>query len=201
MDATPSPRRRSPSAPGSLAGAPRTVAGNGSSPARNASPLAGKRVIDNGNTSGHVPQHARQLCQGPGDGGRRRVPRRPEIGSSITATHRATCPDTPGDFVGLRRPEIGSRPGRKSGLRYREPARNDPKFCGKPHKNMMDFNGLISCRKLCVIMANEGLARRRGMQGPRAGGAGRPGSREGLARRGGMQGPIAPGRGAVSTLF
>ncbi|KAF9678712.1 hypothetical protein SADUNF_Sadunf07G0064000 [Salix dunnii] len=52
-----------------------------SSPARNASPLAGKRVIDNGNTSGHVPQHARQLCQGPGDGGRRRVPRRPEIGS------------------------------------------------------------------------------------------------------------------------
>ncbi|KAF9672707.1 hypothetical protein SADUNF_Sadunf11G0072200 [Salix dunnii] len=45
------------------------------------SPLAGKRVIDNGNTSGHVPQHARQLCQGPGDGGRRRVPRRPEIGS------------------------------------------------------------------------------------------------------------------------
>ena len=77
----PSPRRRSPSAPGSLAGAPETAAGNGSSPARNGSPLAGKRVIDNSNAAGHVPRHARQLCRGPGDGGRRPVPRWPEIGS------------------------------------------------------------------------------------------------------------------------
>ncbi|KAF9661362.1 hypothetical protein SADUNF_Sadunf19G0060800 [Salix dunnii] len=109
MDATPSPRRRSPSAPGSLAGAPRTVAGNGSSPARNASPLAGKRVIDNGNTSGHVPQHARQLCQGPGDGGRRRV-----INNGNTSGH---VPRHAGRLC--RRPGGGGRrrvfAGRKSG--------------------------------------------------------------------------------------
>ena len=64
-----------------FAGPPETVAGTGSSPARNGSPLAGKQVFDNGNTSGHVPQHARQLCRGPGDGGRRRVSRRAGIGS------------------------------------------------------------------------------------------------------------------------
>ena len=114
----PSPRRHSPSAPGSLAGPPETVAGNGSSPARNGSPLAGKQVFDNGNTSGHVPQHARQLCRGPGDGGRRRVSRRVGIGSSITATHRDTCPGTPGNFAGV--PGVvagdGSLAGRKSGL-------------------------------------------------------------------------------------
>ncbi|KAJ6676078.1 hypothetical protein OIU74_005797 [Salix koriyanagi] len=73
MNATPSPRRSSPSGPDSLAGDPEAVAGNGSSPAGNGSPLAGKRVIDNSNTSGHVPQHARQLFERPGDGGRSRV--------------------------------------------------------------------------------------------------------------------------------
>ena len=73
MNATPSPRRSSPSGPDSLAGGPEAVAGNGSSPAGNGSPLAGKRVIDNSNTSGHVPQHARQLFGRPGDGGRSRV--------------------------------------------------------------------------------------------------------------------------------
>jgi hypothetical protein len=49
------------------------VAGDGSSPAGDGSPLAGKRVIDNSNTSGHVPQHARQLFGCSGDGGRSRV--------------------------------------------------------------------------------------------------------------------------------
>jgi hypothetical protein len=49
------------------------VAGNGSSPAGDGCPLAGKRVIDNSNTSGHEPQHARQLFGFSGDGGRSRV--------------------------------------------------------------------------------------------------------------------------------
>jgi hypothetical protein len=73
MNAAPSPRRGSPSAPASLAGGPETVAGNGSSPAGDGCPLAGKRVIDNSNTSGHEPQHARQLFGFSGDGGRSRV--------------------------------------------------------------------------------------------------------------------------------
>ncbi|KAJ6757855.1 hypothetical protein OIU74_027020 [Salix koriyanagi] len=55
-----------PSTSDSLAGGSETVAGNGSS-------LARKRVIDNSNTSGHVPQHARQLFGRFGDGGRSRV--------------------------------------------------------------------------------------------------------------------------------
>ena len=100
MNATPSPRRSSPSGPDSLAGGPEAVAGNGSSPAGNGSPLAGKRVIDNSNTSGHVPQHARQLFGRPGDSGRSRVfagrksgLRRPEIGSSIPGLHIG--PSTP----------------------------------------------------------------------------------------------------------
>jgi len=127
MNATPSPRRSSPSAPDSLAGGPEAVAGNGSSPAGNGSPLAGKRVIDNSNTSAHVPQHARQLFGSPGDGGRSRVfagrisgLRRPEIGSSIPGLHIGPrAPARPATFrasrrrwpeSGLRRPEIGSSP-------------------------------------------------------------------------------------------
>ena len=70
---------------------PGRVAGNGSSPAGDGSPLARKRVIDNSNTSGHVPQHARQLFRCSGDGGRSRV------------------------FAG----RSGVFAGRKSGLRYR----------------------------------------------------------------------------------
>ena len=78
------------------------------------------------------PQRARQPGGRPGDGGRKRVStgrktglRRPENGSSITETHRAVCPSTPGNFGGFpevvagdgsspagigshRRPEIGS---------------------------------------------------------------------------------------------
>jgi hypothetical protein len=73
MNAAHSPRRSSPSAPASLAGGPEKVAGNGSSPAGDGCPLAGKRVIDNSNTSGHEPQHARQLFGFSGDGGRSRV--------------------------------------------------------------------------------------------------------------------------------
>ena len=73
MNAAHSPRRGSPSAPASLAGGPETVAGNGSSPAGDGCPLAGKRVIDNSNTSGQEPQHARQLFGFSGDGGRSRV--------------------------------------------------------------------------------------------------------------------------------
>jgi hypothetical protein len=91
MNAAHSPRRSNPSAPASLAGGPERVAGNGYSPAGDGSPLAGKRVIDNSNTSGHVPQHARQLFGCSGDGGRSRV------------------------FAGRSRVFTG----RKSGLRYR----------------------------------------------------------------------------------
>ena len=108
MNATPSPRRSSPNAPDSLAGSPEAVAGVRSSPAGNGSPLAGKRVIDNSNTSGHAPQHARQLFGRPGDGGRSRVfagrksgLRRPEIGSSIPGLHIG--PSTPPTYFPMHR--------------------------------------------------------------------------------------------------
>jgi hypothetical protein len=86
-------RATCPSTPGNFAGLPGTVAGDGPLAGRKSAPRRPEsRVIDNGNTSGHVPQHAQQLCRHPGDGGRRRV---------------------------SPRPEIGSLAGRKSGLRYR----------------------------------------------------------------------------------
>ena len=67
-------RATCPSTPGNFAGVPGTVAGDGSLAGRKSGPTpAGNRVLDNGNTSGHVPRHARQLCRRPGDGGRRRV--------------------------------------------------------------------------------------------------------------------------------
>ena len=72
-----------PSTPGNFAGVPGTVAGDGSLAGRKSGLTpAGNRVIHNANTSGPVPRHARQLCRGPGGGGRRRVSRRPEIGLS-----------------------------------------------------------------------------------------------------------------------
>ena len=82
-----------PGTPGNFAGVPGTVAGDRSHGGRKSGPaVAGNRV-----------------------------PRRPDIGSSITATHRATCPGTPGNFAGVPGAVAGdgSRGGRKSGLRYR----------------------------------------------------------------------------------
>ena len=71
-----------PSTPGNFAGVPGTVAGDGSLAGRKSGLTpAGNRVIHNANTSGPVPRHARQLCRGPEGGGRRRVSRRPDIGS------------------------------------------------------------------------------------------------------------------------
>ena len=90
-----------PGTPGNFVGVPETgpaVAGNrvprwpeiGSRGGRKSGPTpAGYRVINNGNTWGHVPRNARQLRRGPGRGGRRRVPRWPEIGSSIPGIYRA----------------------------------------------------------------------------------------------------------------
>ncbi|KAF9678715.1 hypothetical protein SADUNF_Sadunf07G0064400 [Salix dunnii] len=63
-----------PSTPSNFARVPGTVAGDGSHAGRKSGPTpAGNRVINNGNTSGHVPRHAGRLCRRPGGGGRRRV--------------------------------------------------------------------------------------------------------------------------------
>ena len=88
------------------------MAGNGSSPAGDGCPLAGKRVIDNSNTSGHEPQHARQLFGFSGDGGRSRVfagrSRVFDTGATYRAIHSphfppgAQHPHTRGGPVGTR---------------------------------------------------------------------------------------------------